>query len=104
LINNNRLLKPDVRRSKTSTNQSLHDALAISEALPGPGDEGVIHLDPAQRGYPEKQDDDTEQGQVADQRGGGGQRLGGHARQGGQDRKSTRLNSSHVKSSYAACC
>src|SRR5690606_29246946 len=37
----------------------------------------------------EKQDDDTEQGQVADQRGGGGQRLGGHARQRGQQQAQT---------------
>src|SRR5436309_7629129 len=56
---------------------SLHDALPISAARPGRGDDSV--LDPAQ-----------------EERGGIGRSV--------EDRKSTRLNSSHVKISYAVFC
>src|SRR5690606_39915736 len=88
---------------------SLHDALPISsDFAPRPGDELLIPAtrrgthglvgdgDQDERRHPDHQQEDAD---VEEQ--GGGQ---GHGPDYRQDRKSTRLNSSHVKISYAVFC
>src|SRR5437870_10365980 len=61
---------------------SLHDALPISER---------VHYGPRRQGYLRRRNDGDRSGQF---------HLGNH----GADRKSTRLNSSHVAISYAVFC
>src|SRR2546426_5812010 len=55
----------------------------------------------------EWQSADWARGDVGDEQRGGGHRVGqrvGHGRRGREDRKSTRLNSSHLVISYAVFC
>src|SRR5699024_12711211 len=70
---------------------SLPDALPISEVVP-PGEEDGPEGHPQEGGQPAPDDGDGR----ADDRCGAGH--------GGEDRKSTRLNSSHVSISYADFC
>src|SRR5690606_40338807 len=74
---------------------SLHDALPISGAQ---GDGGALHR--GRRAHPPRlRRRRAHRGRRAGGNGDGGADGAGH-----QDRKSTRLNSSHVKISYAVFC
>src|SRR5690606_41675976 len=85
---------------------SLHDALPIYERRPGAGDAPRVGRQAGLGGRPEGRVGGEPRPRGADRRAG---QPGGHpgvrrAARGGADRKSTRLNSSHVKISYAVFC
>src|SRR5690606_41378828 len=101
--------RPQLPRSSSTPTRSLHDALPICETREGVAAVETVaparlHVEISQR---------APAGAVADPQNvtGGPERGDGHAQQHrgpapgrGPDRKSTRLNSSHVKSSYAVFC
>src|SRR5690606_42007105 len=82
---------------------SLHDALPIS-GVRGADLPATVRPVQAQAFCAARRGGHAPQEAVAPRGGGPRQEAPGPPAGGGQDRKSTRLNSSHVKSSYAVFC
>src|SRR5205807_10666660 len=83
---------------------SLHDALPISELQHRPDRPVADRRQPGRQQYCRVEDRPANRGTVADRRPGRRRRAGVHEVSAGTDRKSTRLNSSHLVISYAVFC